>query len=176
MSRRDRKGPSGYYYYYAAGKPISLTLDEEWMAVDKQRLAEAGAGRAVEKAVRDSSRPLRGDLVLVRCDALTGEQRDALAQRGASHPVFHAEGATLVALPEVRVEDSSPRRQAALHDWLRQHTGEAEVVEDRGDRIVLRPTSGRGLDALTLANHLGEQVRPEMAQPRFLRIAERPEA
>jgi hypothetical protein len=76
-------------------------------------------------------------------------------------------------LPEVRVEESSPERQQAVHRWLRQHARDVETVEDRGGRIVLRPTSGRGQDALALANDLTEQVGPEMAQPRFLRIVDR---
>jgi len=174
MSRRDRKGPSGYYYY-ASDKPVGLTLDEEWIAVDMDRVDPA-ADDIPAAALRGRARPLRGSLFLLRRDCFSGPQRDVLVERGAIHPVFRAEGAMLVALPEVRVEDASPRRQAALHDWLAQHRGEAEIVQDRGDRMVLRPTSGRGLDALALANHLSEQVGPEMAQPGFLRIVERPDA
>ena len=109
-------------------------------------------------------------MFLVRRDALTGPQLDSLAKQGAVQPVFHAEGAMLVALPEVRLEESSPERRQAVHRWLRKHARDAEVVEDRGDRIVLRPTRARGQDALALANQLTEQVGPEMAQPRFLRI------
>ena len=170
MSRHDP--PSGNYYY-ASGKPVRLTPDEEWVAVDVRRSEAADADRNLKALIRDASRPLRGDLVLVRRDALSSRQLDALAKQGAIHPVFHAEGAMLVALPEVRVEESSPQRREVLHHWLRQHIRDAEIVEDRGDRIVLRPTTGRGQDALTLANHLTEQVGPEMAQPRFLRIVER---
>ncbi|MFI5454892.1 MAG: hypothetical protein ACHRXM_05515 [Isosphaerales bacterium] len=164
--------PSGYYYY-AAGERVRLNLDEEWVAVDARRSEAANATGNLRAALRDASKPLRGDLVLVRRNALSSQQLDALAKQGAIHPVFHAEGAMLVALPEVRVEESSPHGQEALHDWLRKHRKDAEIVEDRGDRIVLRPTSGRGQDALTLANHLSEQVGPKLAQPRFLRIVDR---
>jgi hypothetical protein len=170
MSRHDP--PSGDYYY-AAGKPVRLTPDEEWIAVDARRSEAADSTGSVQAVLRDASRPLRGDLVLVRRGALSDPQLDALSKQGAIHPAFHAEGATLVALPEVRVEESSPERQKAVRRWLRQHGDEAEIVEDRGDRIVLRPTSGRGQDALALANRLTEQVGPEMAQPRFLRIVDR---
>jgi len=164
--------PSGDYYY-ASGEPVRLTLDKEWVAVDARRSQAADASGNLRAALRDASRPLRGDLFLVRRDGFSSRQLDALAKQGAIQPVFHAEGAMLVALPEVRVEESSPERQQSVHRWLRQHTRDAEIVEDRGDRIVLRPTSGRGQDALTLANHLTEQVGPEMAQPRFLRIVDR---
>jgi hypothetical protein len=112
-------------------------------------------------------------MFLVRRDALSSPQLDALAKQGAVQPVFHAEGAMLIALPEVRLEESSPERRQAVHRWLRRHARDAEIVEDRGDRIVVRPTSGRGQDALALANQLTEQIGPEMAQPRFLRIVDR---
>lgn len=170
MSLHD--APSGYYYY-ASGKPVHLTLDEDWVAVDARRSESSGASGNLRAAIRNASKPLRGDLVLMRRDTLSSQQHAALANEGAIHPVFRAEGARLVALPEVRVEESSPERQKVLHRWLRQHSEEAEIVDDRGDRIVLRPTSGRGQDALTLANRLAEQIGPEMAQPRFIRIVDR---
>jgi hypothetical protein len=176
MSRHDPPpGDDDYDYYYASGQRVRLTPDEEWLAIDARR-CEADEGAAHLKAVlrnASSSRPLRGDLVLVRRDALSRRQLEALAKQGAIQPVFHAQGAALIALPEVRVEESSPERQQAVRRWLRQHARDAEIVEDRGDRIVLRPASGRGQDALALANRLTEQVGPEMAQPRFLRMVDR---
>jgi len=109
----------------------------------------------------------------VRRSTLSNQQHAALAQEEAIHPVFCAEAAKLGAMPEVRVEESSPERQEVLRRWLREHSEEAVIVVDWGERIVLRPTSGRGQDAPALANHLTEQVGPEMAQPRFLRIVDR---
>jgi hypothetical protein len=170
MTRDD---PRSGDYYYASGKPVRLTRDENWVAVDVRRSEAAKADRNLEALLRDASQPLRGDLVLVQRDALSSRQLDTLTKESAIQPVFRAAGVRLVVLPEVRVEDSSPERQQAVHRWLRQHTRDAEIVEDRGDRIVLRPTSGCGQDALALANHLSEQVGPEMAQPRFLRIVDR---
>lgn len=164
--------PSGDYYY-ASGKRIPLTVDEDWVAVDARRSKEAGYAVNLQQGRDDDSRPLRGDLVLVRLGTIPRRQLHPLSQKGAIQPVFKVDGAKLVALPEVRVEESSPGRQEEIHQWLRQHTDAAEIVEDRGDRIVLRPTSGRGRDALLLANDLTEQVGPEMAQPRFLRIVDR---
>jgi hypothetical protein len=172
MGSMTRHDPPSGDYYYASGKAVRLTPDEEWIAVDTRRSEAAVSPADLKALLRDASRPLRGDLVLVRRDALSSRQLDALAKQGAIHPVFHAGGAMLVALPEVRVEESSPERRQAVHRWLRRHTRDAELVEDRGDRIVLRPTSGRGQDALSLANDLTEQVGPEMAQPRFLRIVD----
>jgi hypothetical protein len=78
----------------------------------------------------------------------------------------------LIALPEVRVEESSSQRRRALLRWIREHGDVAQVVEDNGERIVLRPTSGQGADAITLANQLCEQIGPELAQARFVRVVE----
>jgi hypothetical protein len=168
----DYDPPSGNYYY-ASGKPVRLTPDKEWVAVDVRRSEASGAGQNFEALVREVSRPLRGDLVLLRRDALSSRQLDTLAKRAAIQPVFRAEGAMLVALPEVRLEEPSLERREAIHRWLRQHASDAEIVEDRGDRIVVRPTSGCGQDALALANQLTEEIGPEMAQPRFLRVVDR---
>ena len=94
------------------------------------------------------------------------------ARHAAAHPVFQSKGALLIALPEVRVEESSSQRRCALLRWIREHTDIAEIVANDGDKIVLRPTSGQGADAITLANQLVEQIGPELAQPRFLRVIE----
>jgi hypothetical protein len=168
---RSSQSPAGYYYY-SSGHIVDLILDEEWLAIDQRQLKAALSPRLRAAMLKDS-RPLRGDLILARRQAVPPKQLDALTRTGAAHPVFKAEGATLIALPEVRVEESSSQRQRALHRWLREHSDLAQVVEDGGERMILRPTSGRGLDAITLANHLTEQIGPELAQPRFVRVVDR---
>jgi hypothetical protein len=165
---RSRSG----YYYYASGHPVDLTLDADWLAVDTRKLKAAGVSARLQAALLKDSRPLRGDLVLVKRQAIPAKPLDALTLQGAVHPVFRAEGAFLIALPEVRVEEPSTQRQRAVHRWVRQHGDEAELVEDNGEQMLLRPTSGRGTDAITLANHLTEQIGPEMAQARFVRVVE----
>ena len=165
---RSRSG----YYYYASGQPVDLTLDEQWLALDTRKYQAAGTSPRLQAVLKKDARPLRGDLILVKRQAIPAKELDALTLHGAVHPVFRAEGAILIALPEVRVEESSAQRQRALHRWIRQHGDEAELVEDNGAQILLRPTSGHGVDAIALANHLTEQIAPEMAQPRFLRVIE----
>jgi hypothetical protein len=165
------RGRSGHYYY-ASGQPVDLTVDQDWLAIDTRKLQAAGTSARVRTALLKDSRPLRGDLILVKRVAIAAKPLDALTAHGAVHPVFRADGAMMIALPEVRVEESSVERQRALHRWIRQHGDEAEVVEDSGEKMLLRPPSGAGVDAITLANHLTEQVGPEMAQPRFLRVVE----
>jgi len=165
------KSPTGYYYY-ASGHPVHLTLDEEWVALDRRQLSRLGTAPRVQAALLKGSRPLRGDLILVKRAAIPPDQLDDFKGNVAAQPVFRAEGAILIALPEVRVEEPSRQGQRALRRWLREHGDLAQVVEDAGEKIVLKPTSGRGLDAITLANQLTEQIGPEMAQPRFLRVVE----
>jgi hypothetical protein len=163
--------PTGFYYY-ASGHPVNLVLDETWLAIDTRQFKAARTSPRLQAALLKDAHPLRGDLILVKRQALTPKQLDALTRHGAAHPVFQSEGALLIALPEVRVEESSSQRRRALLRWIREHGDVAQVVEDNGERIVLRPTSGQGADAITLANQLSEQIGPELAQPRFLRVVE----
>ena len=163
--------PTGFYYY-ASGHPVELTLDGNWLAIDTRQFKAAGTSPRLQATLLKDARPLRGDLILVKRQLLTPRQLDALTRHGAAHPVFQSEGALLIALPEVRVEESSSQRRRALLRWIGEHGDVAQVVEDNGERIVLRPTSGQGADAITLANQLSEQIGPELAQARFVRVVE----
>lgn len=165
------KHPTGFYYY-ASGHPVDLILDLNWLAIDTRQFKAAGTSPRLQATLLKDARPLRGDLILVKRQLLTPKQLDALIRHGAAHPVFQSKGALLIALPEVRVEESSSQRRRALLRWIREHTDIAEIVANDGDKIVLRPTSGQGADAITLANQLVEQIGPELAQPRFLRVIE----
>jgi hypothetical protein len=163
--------PTGFYYY-ASGHPVELTLDGNWLAIDTRQFKAAGTSPRLQVTLLKDARPLRGDLILVKRQLLTPKQLDALTRHGAAHPVFQSNGAMLIALPEVRVEESSSQRRRALLRWIREHADIAEIVEDDGNKFVLRPTTGQGADAITLANQLVEQIGPELAQPRFLRVVE----
>jgi hypothetical protein len=164
--------PTGFYYY-ASGQPVDLTLDETWLAIDTQQFKAAGTSPRLQAALLKNAHALRGDLILVKRQTLTTKQLDVLTRQGVAHPVFRSKGALLIALPEVRVEESSSQRRRALLRWIREHRELTEIVEDYGERIVLRPTSGHGTDAIHLANQIIEQIAPELAQPRFVRVVER---
>ena len=158
-------------YYYAGGDRIDLEPSKGHVAVDLEAAREAGLGDEL-KAVLSHGSPLRRQMILVdRADLQEGvEQR--LASAHAIQPVFRHGVALLVALPEVRVE--APGKEAqAVRRYLQQHAPSAEIVREQGDLLVLRPRSGRGIDALHLATQLAEAVGPTMAQPRFLRIVPR---
>jgi hypothetical protein len=105
------------------------------------------------------------------------ELGDAVKRVGGSklkYPVFRSHGAIVVALPEVRVEESRKSHQAKLRKWLAEHRDDVMVVCRGDDRVVLKPVSGSGQDALAIANDLAEHVGPEMAQARFIRVTARP--
>ena len=95
-----------------------------------------------------------------------------LADIGDDAPVFRAEDGSLVAvLPEVRVESEKPEVLDAVAASL---TG-AAVTERTDERLVITPESGRGEDALALANHLAESFDLDVSQARFRRVVPRPD-
>jgi hypothetical protein len=79
----------------------------------------------------------------------------------------------LVVLPEVRVETTDPAKEQRLYDLVKQ--SDAVVAEAKRGRFVIRPSSGRGIDALALANRVVERVKPDIAQVRFVHIVPRPD-
>ena len=86
-------------------------------------------------------------------------------------PVYEAEDGTMLAvLPEVRVECADPKVLDQVADSL-----EAATVSERSEeRLVIRPDSGRGEDALAIANHVHEAYAVDVAQARFRRVVPRP--
>lgn len=162
------------YCYYASGKRIDVTLDDDLLAIDEDLASEAEVSAIERKRLREASRPLRGNLVLVPTSSISPATQKALKSVGAVQSVFRAEDTTLVVLPEVRVEESSQDRRKALRQWLAKHTDVAQVLNDKGEMMVLRPVSGKGTDALRLAAKLSEEIHVTSAQPRFMRIVRRP--
>jgi hypothetical protein len=156
------------FYFYSGNDRIELTPAEDVMAIDLECAARLPEDqRAVLDAVE--GKIARGIKVL-DADRISATVRAALESVHALQPVFRSHGATLVVLPEVRVEESSQSRQAALREWLASNQARAHVVSEEGEQLVLRPASGSGADALDIANELAEEVHPEMAQARFLRL------
>jgi hypothetical protein len=160
-------------YYYAGGEKVALTPADDLVAVDERALSSVP--KAVENALRQNVQPLSGGVALLNRADLGADAHAAmqvLEAAGAIHPVYRAQGALLVALPEVRVEETRGAKRKRLTDWLASHAKEAVVTLHGEDRLVLQPKSGS--DALKLANELTEQVGPELAQARFLRVVPRP--
>lgn len=161
-------------YYYAGGQRIELTPAEDLLAIDEQHFTMEAGPQAVRTEVQQAAQPLRAGIRLVRRKALSPQTEAVLKQAGALQPVFRAQEAIVVVLPEVRVEESRPARKKRLEEWIKSHSEQALVRSEREGRIVLEPVSGHGEDALAIANALTEEVEPEMAQARFLRVLQRP--
>jgi hypothetical protein len=81
----------------------------------------------------------------------------------------------LVALPEVRVEESRPEQLQRLRDWLKSQGRRIEVSESGNGRLTLRPSSGDAEEALEIANALQEEITPELAEARFIRSVASPD-
>jgi hypothetical protein len=84
-------------------------------------------------------------------------------------PVFRHGEATIVVLPEVRVE-IEPSRAAQLARVAAEAGGDVDVEDRGGGSYVVRPRSGRGTDALAIANAVHERLGATLAQARFRRI------
>jgi hypothetical protein len=158
-------------YYWAGGRKVPLRASTD-VVIDVD--SEAGAQLSVSElqALREKGRALSPSLLLVA----KSDAAKALGGSGSSlpgvHPVFRAEdGSEIVVLPEVRVEGSDPEKIAALGRSL----SNAHIKEQTQERLVVEPDSGRGDDALTLANELAESPDTDVAQARFVRIVARPE-
>jgi hypothetical protein len=77
-------------------------------------------------------------------------------------------------MPEVRVEFDTPDQRRSVKQLLSPQTPGVEITEDTPDRMVLRPASGRGEDALTLANRIHEAASPAAVSPRFVQFVPKP--
>jgi hypothetical protein len=162
-------------YYWAAGERVPLRGGDE-VAVDLDAAAAAGVDSAQVDGIRRAGRPLTGALVLVDGGALDEGLRGRLDQGGALQPVYHSsDGTLIVVLPEVRVEAAATGATAKVKQAVHASGVDADVTDTGSGRVTVVPKSGRGADALTLANEISERAHPEVAQARFLRVVPRPD-
>ena len=158
---------SGDTYYWAGGRKIPLARSDE-VVVDLD--AGTAPSAAAAKRVRAKGTALTRGLVLLSQGDAVEAIGEAAASAAGVHPVYRTDdGALIAVLPEVRVE-ASPEGLEQIRDRPGAH-----VTERTEDRVVLRPDSGRGEDALQLANELAEAGVVEVSQPRFVRVVDRPE-
>lgn len=157
-------------YYYSEGQRIELTPVKDLVALDLEIAQKARVGEKELKSLMKNGRQLRRNLYLIGRNKLAAGMLHQIDEAGAQQPVFQHGDTIIVVLPEVRAE-SSPGKQESLFEMLQStDTVPAEVVEESGLKLVLRPKSGRGIDALHLANQLYEHANMVMAHPRFIRL------
>src|SRR6188508_1401530 len=157
-------------YYYAGGRRIELELDEHYVAVDEKAADAAGVSMEAGSA---TARRLPGGVTVSPRSGLSEAGLERLSQAGALRPVYRRDRSVLVPLPEIRVEYDNARQRAAVKAAIPQAPCEAEVTDESANGLVLRPTSGRSDDALTLANYIYEQAHPAAATVRFVQFVPR---
>lgn len=162
-------------YYYAGGRKVELERDDEHVAVDQQAAKRAGVDPHAAIAGAAPRRAGAGSVVLAERAALDEKVLAALRKAGALQPVYKHERAVIVALPEVRIElDDPDQRRAVLDVLARRGSPRHTIVEETDEWIVVRPESGNGNDALTIANEVYEQAHPAAASVRFLQFVPKP--
>ena len=159
-------------YYYAGGKRVTLEPATDLIAVDEARLAEKLPDLLSSDAALRSGKALGGGIRLLEREALAPATLARLQSSGVTQPVFRQQGAVMIALPEVRVEDDSAATLAKVRKFAASEN--VSITDDAPGRLTLRPSSPDGGDALSLAAELSEQFKPASASPRFVRIVPRP--
>jgi hypothetical protein len=160
-------------YYYAAGRKVELEDDDEHVAVDQKVAQEAGLGRQVAASAEASRQS--GGVVLAERSALGEDTLARLRQAGALQPVYRRNRAVIVALPEVRVEfDNSDQRRAVMDMLAESPSLQHTITENNDERLVIRPASGSGDDALQMANEIYERAHPAAASVRLIQFVPKP--
>jgi hypothetical protein len=156
--------------YYAGGRKVEIDRDHSYVAVVSDVAKEAGLDAQVEVATKGSQRG-GGGVLLVERDALDDKMLTSLRDVGALQPVYRNDQAVMVALPEVRVEfDTAEQRQAVIDVLADPRALPHKIVESTDDGLVVAPTSGKGEDALKLANDIQERGHPAAASVRFVQF------
>jgi len=160
------------HYFYASGKRVTLEVESSVWALDTEALAVAMIAEPVRERILADARRLRGKYVLAHVPLAALE---SLRAAHAVQLVYRSADSMLVALPEVRVEESRPEKLRRLHDWLASRRQRIEVSEPEAGRLTLRPCSGDAEEALEIANALQEEITPELAEARFIRSVPSPD-
>ena len=95
-----------------------------------------------------------------------------LSRRGAYQPIYRRGDSMVVFLPEVRIEDERPEYQRKILSLLKRLEPEL-TIDQHSYKAKVKPKSGRGADALELANQIQETICPDFVQARMLRVTPR---
>jgi hypothetical protein len=154
-------------YFYAGGERHALEPADGPLAIDTRAVAAAGLGDIV--AVLPIRSKLPGGVVLVDRADCTDEIFARLNRAGVIRSVYRSGRAFVVPMPEVRVEFEGDQRADAIRA-LGKSPVPADITEDTPDRLALRPRSGKGDDALDLANYIYEHAHPAASTVRMLQV------
>ena len=160
-------------YYFADGERVRIEPDPDHVALQTESAELAKLPRGLQDKIKREGTELRRGFCLVSRTLLGNGLVDELEASGTAMPVYRDGRSLIVVLPEVRAEVSDDAQAKTVRLFLKSPSVEASSVKERGSRFSFRPSSHRGRDALDLANDLYEQVKPALAQARFIRITPR---
>jgi hypothetical protein len=160
--------------YYAGGRKVELDRDDEYVAVVQDAARRAGLDAQVESASKDTPRQ-GGGVVLAQRSALDQKTIAGLRDAGALQPVYRHNNAVIVALPEVRVEFDTAEQRDAVRELLADGDVAPHKISQSTDYgMVVQPESGKGDDALKIANEIHERAHPAAASVRFVQFVPKP--
>lgn len=162
------------FYYDIDGQRVRL-LPSQQVAID--RSADVGHELQVELGtLAADAESLKDDYVLLEASNMSAALTDALDVVSGLQPVYTVDdGSRIVVLPEVRVESSDEAVTQGVRSFAKSDATDAELVKDGDKRLVLRPRSGKGTDAIAMANEVYESFSPDVSQARFVRLVRRPD-
>ena len=158
-------------HFYAGGERHVLEPAKEWLAIDTRAAVAAGLSGEITALPVGSKLP--GGIILVDRAECPGDLSARIDAAGAARPAYRSGRAVVVLMPEVRVEFDRSQHADALRA-LSESEVSAEITDDAPDRLALRPRSGKGEDALDLANYIYEHVRPAASSVRMLQVVPKP--
>lgn len=154
-------------YYYAGGERHELDPVHELVAVDVRGAEGAEPGYELGTLAVVSRLP--GGLAIVDRAALGDARHARLQAAGLLQRVYRSGRALVVPMPEVRVELDAGQ-QEAVRAASAAAPMSVETVDETPERMTLRPSTGRGEDALDLANFIYEHAHPAAASARMLQV------
>ncbi len=161
-------------YYYAGGEKIPLHRVTHLVALRGQIPVKGVAATKLDSKKRWSM-PLTNGLSLVDSDGLAQEDLAKFASPGDMQPVYTCGNTIMVPLPEVSVEAVDETKKKSLAKLLQKMGDRARVEQGKYGQMIVHLTSGKGDDAVELANLIHEKIRPELAAPRFMQVTSSPD-
>ena len=148
--------------YYAGGSKVKLRRAKRFGYLRNISHLKIPPGSVV-------ARPSKGSMIvdLSKVSAAVCQQweKSALLQ-----PVFESDGARIVVLPELRVEDANAARLNGV-EAFRADSPDAFSFEKNGDEMgTVRPTDLDADTTLRLARTLKEKLGLQSVTPRLLRL------
>ncbi len=156
-------------YYYSSGKKVPLKPAPGLFAINDKEVGEKLSVASYLSSIRSVLKNLRGHLALIDKNDLNEDILEKLRELKIVYPVFEADGALVIPLPEVRIEDDDQSRLIDVRNWVREHSQLAKIISDKHGRISVKPVSNDPSDALEIANRVTEEIGPDLAQTRFIR-------